>query len=172
MSGAELVFLVFALLAVAAAVLVVIASEPRRILAGYAGLAGALAVIFVLLQAPVVAVAHLLVGIAALGSAFPGASRLTTPTGKVGRTALSLGGLALAVIAFVLFGTLARQYVSYGADLDPDRGFGGFESVGPELFGRHAIAVDVVGLMLLCAVMAVVLARRGPASPNDGEVGG
>lgn len=169
MSGAELVFLIFAALTVGGAFVLLRANDPRRMIGGFALVYGALAAIHVLLVAPVVAVVHLLVGGGLVLAVAPVASGLLGARRPIGRAGLVLGGLSLGVLAFVLLGTLARQYLSYGAELEADPGFGGFTRLAADLMGPRALALDVVGLVLLVAVVAVVLAARVYSSSGPGR---
>jgi NADH:ubiquinone oxidoreductase subunit 6 (subunit J) len=90
----------------------------------------------------------------------------------IGRSGRILGGLGLGVLVFVLLGTLARQYLSYGADVDADPHFGGFGRLAADLMGPRALALDVAGVILLVAVLAVVLAARVFTAAGRDEAAG
>ena len=170
MSAAELVFLIFAFLAMAGAVLVLLGESTRHVFRGFALTGGALAGLFVLLSAPVVAALEVLAVAVVLVAVGPAAQLLSAQSSrKPGRLVHAVGGLGLGVLVFVLLGTLARQYVSYGAELDEDPGFGSHGRLASELFGRHVLSLEILALILLTAVIAVVLATRRQTAPSVGD---
>jgi NADH-quinone oxidoreductase subunit J len=64
-------------------------------------------------------------------------------------------------LAFVLLGTLARQYLQPGVDLAGKPDFGSAEALGRVLFTDYLFAFEAVSLLLLAAVIgAVVVARN------------
>lgn len=64
-------------------------------------------------------------------------------------------------LAFVLVGTLARQYLQPGVDMAGKPDFGSAESIGRVLFTDYLFAFEAVSLLLLAAVIgAVVVARN------------
>lgn len=171
MSGAELVFLVFAAVVLAGAVVVVRVEDARRATWGFLTAFGGLAALHVLLSAPVVAGVHVLVAGAMVGAMAPAVAvlRAAPRSRPPGRWARVIGGLGVAVLAFVLISTMARQYVSYGADLDADQEFGAPGRIAADLFGRHVVTLEVLGLVLVVAVVAVVLGTRGSRAGQEGE---
>jgi len=160
MSGAELVFVVFAAMAAVGFATTLRSRKGPRRTGGLALFFLALSGLHVLLAAPIVALVQVIAGagvIALLAAGSPADGSNEPPRS---RRDAALAGLGVVGLGFVLVGTMARQYVSFGADLDAQPEFGSAPALGAELFGRHALSVDVLGLVLLVAVVAVTSAAR------------
>jgi hypothetical protein len=76
-------------------------------------------------------------------------------------------GPVLAVLAFVLIGTMARQYVDPGVDLGRRPGFGGLDGLADAFVGRNPLMLLGLGCM---AALVAISHRDG--TPPDTEEGG
>jgi NADH:ubiquinone oxidoreductase subunit 6 (subunit J) len=163
-------FFPFAALAVIGGGLAVLSRDARRQRFGFMAAFVGLAALMVMLQAGIVGVIVLACGalIAGVtGSAGPAQADAQRPN-RLNQVVLAGG---LGVIGFVLLSTLSRQYVSYGADLADDPGFGGYARLASEMFGRHALAIEIVALVLVAALVTVGLAFREAQAPPPTDEG-
>ncbi len=80
---------------------------------------------------------------------------------RVGRLAY-YGGFLLSAgfLAWVLVGTLARQYVTFGAELEPGSDFGTARGLGREIFTDYVFPFEAVSLLLVAAVIGAVVVAR------------
>ncbi len=162
MTLASVAFYPFAGLTLAAGAWAVTRSEPRQALGwlvvSLVGLAG----LFLLLVAPTLSAATVAValGVATIGGPH---LRVRGPGESPRLGARVVGALIVGAVAFVLIGTIARQYVSYGADLSRHPDFGHATALGSLLFTRWSLAVVGLGLVLAGALVAVTRAHgEGP----------
>jgi NADH:ubiquinone oxidoreductase subunit 6 (subunit J) len=163
MTVAQLAFYPLAGLALIGAAAAVLDRDPGRARAGTGLMGVALVGHCALLEAPVVA---LVAGVVVFALALLARTLPVAPTGDPARpTAAAL--IVAAGLAFVLVSTLARQYVSFGIDLDRRPGFGTLAQLGPELFGRRGLALAIVAGAFVCAAIAVGLVRRAPPVGRD-----
>jgi NADH-quinone oxidoreductase subunit J len=79
------------------------------------------------------------------------AARLTT----VGLTTASVGFLA-----WVIVGTLSRQFVTNGADISRQREFGTAIAMGREIFGHYLFAFEAVSLTLMAAIIGAIVVAK------------
>lgn len=167
MSG--FVFLVFGALAVAGAVALVVSPRPWLGLLGLLTCCLALGAIFVGLDAVFLGAVQILVstGIVATLWSFvvqlgegrdgrPSAGRHPYTKAFITLSAMALG----AVAAFTLWSSRGEAWLPEGPAALP-RGFGGVERVAAALLGNYAVALELLGLILLAAwVGSLVLAQR------------
>ncbi|RMH00095.1 MAG: NADH-quinone oxidoreductase subunit J [Deltaproteobacteria bacterium] len=80
---------------------------------------------------------------------------------RVGKIAY-YGGFLLSAgfLAWVLVGTLARQYVTYGAELEPGTDFGTATGLGREIFTDYVFPFEAVSLLLVAAIVGAVVVAR------------
>jgi NADH-quinone oxidoreductase subunit J len=175
MSGAEILFLVCAVLAVVGALAVI---SSRNVMVSAVCLIAtffAVAVSYVLLQATFLGAIQVLVYAGAVMvlyvfvimvlDAEPGGPARGRGRG-IGRGSGSrrayhaVLGLGIVYLAWVLVGTLARQYVQVGADLSREIEFGTARGVGRLLFGPYVYAFEAVSLLLLAAVVGAMVVAR------------
>jgi NADH-quinone oxidoreductase subunit J len=171
-SGQQLVFYVFAGLAILSAVATITRRNPVVAAVWLVSTFFAVAVCYLLMSATFLAAIQVLVYAGAIMVLFvfvimvldvdeKGRVEHRRPS-RVARIgyygSIVFGG---GFLAFVLLGTLARQYVQPGADLSTKPDFGSAESIGRVLFTEYLFAFEAISLLLLAAVIgAVVVARN------------
>jgi NADH-quinone oxidoreductase subunit J len=87
----------------------------------------------------------------------------TTPKKPSRIGVLGYYGAIVASVGFlvwIMVGTLARQYVTPGAELEPGSDFGTADGVGRELFTHYLFAFEAVSMLLLAAVIGAVVVAR------------
>lgn len=164
MTLASVAFYPFAGLTLAAGAWAVTRSEPREALGWLVVSLMGLAGMFLLLVAPTLSAATVVGGlaVAALGDPRHGDESSQVLPRLGGRV---VGALVVGAVAFVLLGTVARQYVSYGADLSKHPGFGEARALGSLLFTRWTLTVVGLGLLFGGAMLAVT--RALGEAPDD-----
>lgn len=157
MTLASVAFYPFAGLTLAAGAWAVTRSEPREALGWLVVSLMGMAGMFLLLVAPALSAATVAgaLAVAVLGGPRRGEER---PRAIPGLGSRVVGALLVGAVAFVLLGTVARQYVSYGADLSKHPGFGDARALGSLIFTRWTLAVVGLGLVLGGAMLAVTRA--------------
>ncbi len=172
MSGQLLVFYAFAALALGSALATITRRNPVVAAVWLVATFFAVAVCYLLLSATFLAAIQILVYAGAIMVLFVfvimvldvderGREEHRRPS-RVARIGY-YGSIVIAggFLAFVLVGTLARQYVQPGPDLSTKGDFGSAESIGRVLFTDYLFAFEAVSLLLLAAVIgAVVVARN------------
>ncbi|MBX7079273.1 MAG: NADH-quinone oxidoreductase subunit J [Nannocystaceae bacterium] len=172
MSGEELIFYLFAAIAVVSALATVSRRNPVVAAVWLVVTFFAVAVCYLLLSATFLAAIQILVYAGAMMVLFVfvimvldvderGREEHRRPT-RIARVGY-YGSLLLAggFIAWVLLGTLARQYLNPGADLSKTPDFGTANAIGREIFTDYLFAFEAISLLLLAAVIgAVVVARN------------
>ena len=168
-SWADLLFLLLAALMLGAALTVVLNRDIIRsglaMIVAFAALAG----IYVLLDAPLIAAAQVLVYIGAISVLVLFAIMLTQT--KVGPTRLVFhhqawaGALAAVVLAAVLISVVLS---THWPNTVSQQVHTGTEALARMLFGAYVLPLEVVSVLLLAAVIGgVFLARRD--EPQEGE---
>lgn len=84
--------------------------------------------------------------------------RTPSPVGPLGYATAVV--LAVGMVAWVLGGTLARQYAQEPRALPPNSAFGTAESIGRLLFGKYLFAFEAISLLLFSAVIGAVVVAR------------
>jgi NADH-quinone oxidoreductase subunit J len=178
MTGEQLMFYVFAAIAVVSALATVTRRNPVVAAVWLVATFFAVAVCYVLLNATFLAAIQILVYAGAMMVLFVfvimvldvderGREEHRRPSriAKVGY----YGSLILAggFLAWVMVGTLARQFLMPGADLHARAAarpgapaFGTAEDVGQLLFTKYLFAFEAISLMLLAAVIGAVVVAR------------
>jgi NADH-quinone oxidoreductase subunit J len=170
-SGSELIFYIFALLAVGSAIATITRKNPVVAAVWLVASFFAVAVNYVLLSATFLAVIQVLVYAGAIMVLFvfvimvldvdeTGDAEHRRPS-RIGRVGY-YGAVILGVgfLLWVLGGTLARQYTTPGADLSGQPDFGSAESVGRALFTEYLFAFEAISMLLMAAVIGAVVVAR------------
>jgi NADH-quinone oxidoreductase subunit J len=170
-SGGEIVFSAFAALAVFSALATITRRNPVVAAVWLVATFASVAVCYVLLQATFLAVIQVLVYAGAMMVLFvfvimvldvdekgQAAYRRPSRVSRFGYYGSVVAGVGF--LLWVLFGTLARQYVTTGAELDPGSEFGTAYAMGREIFKDYLFAFEAVSLLLLAAVIGAVVVAR------------
>lgn len=169
--GAQIVFWVFAALAVVSALFTVTRKNPVAAAVWLVASFFAVAVCYVLLSATFLAVLQVLVYAGAMMVLFvfvimvldvsesgDATHRRPSRIGQIGYYG-SIGG-AVIFLAWVLAGTISRQTPSMGADLLSQPDFGSADAVGRSLFTEYLFAFEAISILLMAAVVAAVVVAR------------
>jgi NADH-quinone oxidoreductase subunit J len=164
-----ILFYVFGGFAVATSLLVIGQRNPMHSVLLLIASFGALAGLYVLLDAPFVAVTQIIIYAGAIMVLFlfvvmllnvpredvPGAVSAYVPTPRVAR---SFGALLAVVLVVELVWALSRAGESFTAQVGAPTG--GVREIGRVLFTDHAFAFEVTSILILVAMLgAVVIAR-------------
>lgn len=184
MSGSEIVFYVFAAVAVVSAIATVTRNNPVVAAVWLVATFFAVAVNYVLLSASFLAVLQVLVYAGAMMVLFvfvimvldvseTGEAESRRPS-RVGRFGYYFGLLlAGGMVVWALLATLSKQFITPGARIDPASDFGSADSVGRLLFTEYLFAFEAISLLLLAAVIgAVVVARSRREREKEAIAGG
>lgn len=172
MIGGELfVFATFALLAVVSSLVVIFHRNPVYSTMSLVVTLFATAVLFVLLGAPFLGVLQLLLYTGAILVLFLFVIMLL----NVGRERAAGGARGQVWAAAVGCLLLAGGLFSLVWDASTGSGAGSpppaLADISRELFSRYMLPFQIIGLLLLVAVVAAtVIARRAPAAPDSEEV--
>lgn len=166
------VFALFAFLALASALVVVIHRNPVYSTMSLVVTLVSLAVLFVLLGAPFIAVLQVLIYTGAIVVLFLFVIMLL----NIGREEGSGGGRLIkgvAALAALVFGGMIALFswrAFSGEGLAPiSEELVSLKGLAAELFDRYLLTFELVGLLLLVAVIAAtVLARKPPAAADVG----
>ncbi|NIR61820.1 MAG: hypothetical protein GWO02_21220 [Gammaproteobacteria bacterium] len=150
---------------VSAFALLLARSASRSVLVGLVGVMTSLAVIFVGLEAHLVAALQLLIGVGAIGGVLFAARAgfavpAESPSRQIGPkvTAACVCGLGAWIL---IRWNLSAASVSSGGDRDLPPGFGTLRAAGERLYTDFALPLEVATLLLLAAIVsAVVLAKE------------
>ncbi len=171
MSGSEIVFYLFAAIAVVSAIATVTRSNPVVAAVWLVVTFFSVAVNYVLLSASFLAVLQVLVYAGAMMVLFvfvimvldvddSGDAEHRRPS-RVGLLGYSLALLLGAgMVIWVLVSTLSKQFITPGARLDPALDFGSANAIGRRLFTDYLFAFEAVSLLLLAAVIGAVVVAR------------
>ena len=131
---------------------------------------GALAGIYVMAGAPLVGAAQVLVYIGAISVLVLFAIMLTQTKAAPSRLAFQTQAVPAAVAAVVLLVVVLLAIASTTWMGEPDRGQTKTEDVAKALFGQFVLPFEIVGVLLLAAVVGgVFLAKRDRSSPGGPE---
>ena len=167
------VFALFAFLAVASAMVVVTHRNPVYSVMSLVVTLISLAVLFVLLGAPFLAALQVLVYTGAILVLFLFVIMLLNiePEAPAGGHKLQKLGAAVAVLVFA--GLLATWFVDAQGSVEPvalDAEAVALEPLARRLFSTYLLPFEIVGVLLLAAVIAAtVLARRGGPSAREDQ---
>jgi NADH-quinone oxidoreductase subunit J len=170
------IFLLFAGLAIASAIAVVAHRNPVHSTMSLVLTLFSVAVLFVLLGAPFIATLQVLIYAGAILVLFlfvimllnVGREEGGPPGHAVQRVSAIIGGVAFVGLLLLL---LRRSGLGPVPPLTPQ----GVSLTGlaQQLFGDYLLPFEIIGLLLLVAVVAAtVVARRAQAEPAVGETGG
>lgn len=161
------VFLIFAGLALASALTVVLHRDPVKSTLSLVVTLFSTAVLFILLGAPFVGVLQVLVYTGAIVVLFlfvvmllnlGREARRAEPGGWAQKVAAGLGALA-----FATFAAIAVWRTSEGAEpVELTEAFVGLRGFSEELFSRFLLPFEIIGLLLLVAVIAAYIVARRP----------
>lgn len=127
----------------------------------------ALAAVYLRIGAPFLAALHVLIYTGAILVLFVFVIFLLPPGGGEGegesRTVWPLAAALTGAALFVLLSLCLLRMLPTGRFPESPSGFGGVETVGRDLFGRHLLPFELISVLLLAAVFAsVMMARRKP----------
>lgn len=160
-----ILFLVFAIIAVVAAINVVVQTHPISSAVSLIGVMGSLAVLYLLLGAEFIAAAQVIVYAGAVMVLFIFVIMLLN-AGAETRRGRSLVALWLGVPLLVVFLGMIAYYVQRIFPQGTSVHFGGFtggtaQAVGRALFTTYLLPFEVTSLLILIAILgAIVLARK------------
>jgi len=159
-----ILFLVFALIAVVAAINVVVQTHPISSAISLVGVMGSLAVLYLLLGAEFIAAAQVIVYAGAIMVLFVFVIMLLN-AGAEARKGRSYTVQLLGVPLLIAFLGLAAFFVQrmYGTEAVTFGGFqkGGPRDIGQALFTTYLLPFEVTSLLILIAIVgAIVLARK------------
>jgi NADH-quinone oxidoreductase subunit J len=184
MTGSVVAFYAFAALAVMSALACITRRNPVVAAVWLIGTFLAVAGCYIMLQATFLAAIQVLVYAGAIMVLFVFVIMVldVDETGRVEHRRPSrvakvgyYGSILLAggFLVWVLLGTIARQFVTPGAEIPPQADFGTAESLGRVLFRDYLFAFEAVSLMLLAAVIgAVVVARSRREREKEARLAG
>jgi NADH-quinone oxidoreductase subunit J len=169
------IFLIFAALAVGSSVVVVAHRDPVKSTMSMVVTLFCLAVMFVLLGAPFIAALQVLLYTGAILVLFLFVIMLlniqreiATPSGRTVQRWVALAGAAF----FAGFLAMLFWRVYAGAPQPPfTEGYLSIRVLATELFSVYLLPFEMVGLLLLVAVVAASLLARQPAPPEAGGEG-
>jgi NADH-quinone oxidoreductase subunit J len=165
MTGVELVFAAFALLAAAGAVLAVTSRHVVHAALWLVVTLGALAGVFLTLGAEIVALVQLLVYVGAVVVLVLFALMLTrAPIGMRNDLFAPRGRRLAAAVAAASTAALVGGVllVAVGdATIDPDPARGRARSIGEALFGGWVLPFELLSLLLLAALIGALAVSRG-----------
>ncbi len=159
-----IVFLVFAIVAVVAAINIVVQTHPISSALSLVGVMGSLAVLFLLLGAEFIAAAQLIVYAGAIMVLFVFVIMLLNAgaeNAKVIGPRVKYAGLPLLIVFLGLI-SFAIQALFRGSTIVVFGGFhGGPAEIGRMLFTDYLLPFEVVSVLILIALIgAIVLARK------------
>jgi NADH-quinone oxidoreductase subunit J len=160
------IFLLFAALAVASSLVVVVHRNPVYSTMSLVVTLFSVAVLFVLLGAPFIAALQILIYTGAILVLFLFVLMLLNITREeaagISRQKVQVGGAILGALVFG--GMLALQFWNAGrTDLDPlTEELVSMKALAREMFGSYLLPFEIVGLLLLVAVIGATIAARRP----------
>jgi NADH-quinone oxidoreductase subunit J len=159
-----LIFLLFALLAVASSLVVVMHRNPVYSTMSLVVTLFSVAVLFVLLAAPFIAAIQILVYTGAILVLFLFVIMLlniTREESAVSQQKVQMGGALLGALLFG--GMLALLFWSGSRPMDPiTEELVSMKGLAREMFGEFLLPFEIVGMLLLVAVIGATVAARKP----------
>lgn len=163
-------FYIFAALAVLASIGVVAQGNPMHSVMLLIASFGALAGLYVLLDAPFTAVTQIIIYAGAIMVLFlfvvmllnaPREDPVPTVSALLGPTGMRLGVLLSLVLGAEVIWALTRVGLVGFSQGDASRSVSDVAAIGQSLFTRHAFAFEATSVLILVAMIgAVVIARR------------
>ena len=160
-----ILFLLFAFIAVAAAINLVVQTHPISSALSLIGVMGSLAVLYLLLGGEFIAAAQLMVYAGAIMVLFvfvimllnAGTEKKTTKTSYAKYFGVPLLTIFLGLVAFIIQAMLPpTEGVQFGKFTG-----GGPEGIGMKLFSAYLLPFEVTSILILIAILgAIVLARK------------
>ncbi len=166
--GYPLIFYVFAALAIAGAIGVITLRNPVHCALSLAIVFISLAVMYVLLSAPFIAVAQIMIYAGAILVLFLFVIMVLNPKLEMGEGALPGQTLAAGLVGFVLLvilslallnGTLSPVLGEYTPQVIAQQGH--TQIIGGLLFTQYLLPFEITSLLLLVAVVGVISLARG-----------
>lgn len=162
------IFLLFALLAVASSLVVVVHKNPVYSTMSLVVTLFAVAVLFVLLAAPFIAAIQILVYTGAIVVLFLFVIMLLNiprEESAVSQQKVQMGGALLGALLFG--GMLALLFWSGSRPMDPiTEELVSMKGLAREMFGDFLLPFEIVGMLLLVAVIGATVAARKPPKPD------
>ncbi|MFP5286774.1 MAG: NADH-quinone oxidoreductase subunit J [Thermoanaerobaculia bacterium] len=159
-----LIFLLFALLAVASSLVVVVHRNPVYSTMSLVVTLFSVAVLFVLLGAPFIGAIQILVYTGAILVLFLFVIMLLNITREetaVSQQKVQMGGAILGALVFG--GLLALLFWSAGRPADPiTEHLVDMKALARQMFGEYLLPFEIVGMLLLVAVIGATVAARKP----------
>ena len=163
-------FYFFSSAAILTAVLVITHPKPSRALISLIGTMFSLAVLYVLLGAPFVAMAHLIVYAGAILVLFlfvimlQGIAEQDLPL----RDRFKIGHVLAAFFLAIIFFTAVTRIVAsmQGADLPPPAVFmGSVEAIGARIFSDYLLPFELVSILVIVGILAAVALAKEESHP-------
>lgn len=163
-----LIFLLFALLAVASSLVVVVHRNPVYSTMSLVVTLFSVAVLFVLLGAPFIGAIQILVYTGAILVLFLFVIMLLNITREetaVSRQKVQTGG---AILGALVFGSLlVLLFWNANRPLDPiTENLVDMKALARQMFGEYLLPFEIVGMLLLVAVIGATVAARKPPRPD------
>jgi NADH-quinone oxidoreductase subunit J len=163
-----LIFLLFALLAVGSSLVVVVHRNPVYSTMSLVVTLFAVAVLFVLLGAPFIGALQILIYTGAILVLFLFVIMLLNITREetaVSQQKVQMGGALLGALLFG--GMLALFFWKTQSRLDPiTEELVDMKGLAREMFGQYLLPFEIVGMLLLVAVIGATVAARKPPQPE------
>jgi NADH-quinone oxidoreductase subunit J len=163
-----LIFLLFALVAVASSLMVVMHRNPVYSTMSLVVTLFSVAVLFVLLGAPFIAAIQILVYTGAIVVLFLFVVMLlniTREESSGSQQKVQMGGALLGALLFG--GMLALLFWSGSQPMDPmTEELVSMKGLAREMFGEFLLPFEIVGMLLLVAVIGATVAARKPPKPD------
>jgi NADH-quinone oxidoreductase subunit J len=166
-------FYVFAALAIVASVVVVGQRNPMYSVMSLIASFGALAGLYILLDAPFTAVTQIIIYAGAIMVLFLFVVMLlnvpreepmpSLVTGAIGPTGMRIGAVLSVLLAIEVFWGLSRLAPTAFLQDPETKSVSSVARIGSALFTTHAFAFEATSILILIAMVgAIVLARREP----------
>jgi len=163
-----LIFLLFALLAVGSSLVVVVHKNPVYSTMSLVVTLFSVAVLFVLLGAPFIGALQILIYTGAILVLFLFVIMLLNVTREesaVSQQKVQAGGALLGALVFG--GMLAVLFWNARRPMDPmTEELVSMKGLAREMFGQYLLPFEIVGMLLLVAVIGATVAARKPPQPD------
>ena len=163
-----LIFLLFALLAVASSLVVVVHRNPVYSTMSLVVTLFSVAVLFVLLGAPFIAALQILIYTGAILVLFLFVIMLLNITREetaVSQQKVQMGGALLGALVFG--GLLALLFWNASRPVGPiTEHLVDMKALARQMFGEYLLPFEIVGMLLLVAVIGATVAARKPPQPE------
>lgn len=163
-----LIFLLFALVAVGSSLVVVMHRNPVYSTMSLVVTLFSVAVLFVLLGAPFIGAIQILVYTGAILVLFLFVIMLLNITREetaVSQQKVQMGGALLGALVFG--GMLALLFWNASRPMDPmTENLVDMKALARQMFGEYLLPFEIVGMLLLVAVIGATIAARKPPQPD------